>query len=132
MAVGLETMTSFEKIKVVLSDYLEYQQIADLSETTPLAKVGIEDIDLIEILHDLGINVHPFIADYETRRLRSRDIFWQLGKFEEGRENVPQSEHLYNLAVYKFAQDLIAEDKGCMNVLDLVSIADYAATCPDC
>ena len=132
MATGLETRVGFELVKAVLSDYVEQGQLPDLTPQSPLNELGIEDINLLEILNDMGISVSKYVVDFETRKIRSKFILSQVSEFEDKRGNSTQAQHLINLASYSYAPDLIARDRGCMTVGDLVSIGDYAASCPRC
>ena len=129
MTTTLEKMSGFEGVKEVLRDYVEDKDFATLTLDTPLADLGIEDLDLLNILHEMKIDANQYVKDYETRALKSQDIFSRLSAFERSRGNNPRSVHLRNLAEINYAPELFSQDKGYMNVGDLVTIADYADVC---
>ena len=130
MAVGLELRTGFEEVKTILRDYVEPEEIANLTPDTVLDNLDIKDVDLLNVLRDMGINAGQYVADFETRRLSTQDVFSRIAAFERIRGNTSQSSHLRDLCQYDFAPDLIY--LGQMKVEDLVSIGDYSASCRDC
>jgi hypothetical protein len=130
MSVETAIRTGFEGVKQVLRDYVDDDRLVTLAQDTTLTELGLEDIDLLNILHDMGVDAKPFIIDYETRTLQTHDIFSRLGAYERTREDSFKALHLKNLSRYDTAPQLLNE--GYMNVGDLVTIADYSASCRDC
>ena len=130
MVTGLET----DKVRRVIRDSLCLEDNVLITPETRLIDLGCDEVDLLALLPEIGIQANKYVIDHETRKIGDygEDISC-VAKFERSRGNLQRYDHLMELVEtdrLPNAGEKLPRLKSLLTVRDLESFYEYIQSRP--